>query len=153
MPIATSDTLSTTARSTNLWESGKRRWSNASLMHGGDSCPRVEVRSGKRITGHKRRVALTPEGDVARGMSGRKYRHPALNTGNLAAFRQILDDFLDVHLAVLVDSADEHISEAEELGVEVESVVDAANTYAVFVWGPERVRVEYVEHKPTFSLT
>ena len=32
-------------------------------------------------------------------------------------------------------------------------VVDAANTYAAFLWGPERVRIEYVEHKPTFSLT
>jgi len=21
------------------------------------------------------------------------------------------------------------------------------------LWGPERVRIEYVEHKPTFSLT
>jgi catechol 2,3-dioxygenase-like lactoylglutathione lyase family enzyme len=57
------------------------------------------------------------------------------------------------HLAVLVDSADEHINEAEELGVEVESVVDAPNTYAVFLWGPERVRIEYVEHKASFSLT
>ena len=57
------------------------------------------------------------------------------------------------HLAVLVDSAEEHIAEAEEIGVEVESVVDAPNTYAVFLWGPERVRIEYVEHKPTFSLT
>jgi catechol 2,3-dioxygenase-like lactoylglutathione lyase family enzyme len=57
------------------------------------------------------------------------------------------------HLAVLVDSAEDHISEAEELGVEVESVVDAPNTYAVFLWGPERVRVEYVEHKASFSLT
>jgi catechol 2,3-dioxygenase-like lactoylglutathione lyase family enzyme len=56
------------------------------------------------------------------------------------------------HLAVLVDSADEHIAEAEELGIEVDNVVDAANTYAVFLWGPERVRVEYVEHKPEFSL-
>lgn len=56
------------------------------------------------------------------------------------------------HLAVLVDSAQEHIDEAEERGI-VESVVDAANTIAVFVWGPDRVRVEYVEHKPTFSLT
>ena len=56
------------------------------------------------------------------------------------------------HLAVLVDSADEHIAEANELGVEVDDVVDAPNTYAVFVWGPERVRIEYVEHKPTFSL-
>ena len=25
--------------------------------------------------------------------------------------------------------------------------------YAVFVWGPDRVRIEYVEHKPSFSLT
>ena len=57
------------------------------------------------------------------------------------------------HLAVLVDSADEHIAAANDLGVEIDDVVDAANTYAVFVWGPERVRVEYVEHKPTFSLT
>jgi catechol 2,3-dioxygenase-like lactoylglutathione lyase family enzyme len=57
------------------------------------------------------------------------------------------------HLAVLVDSADEHIAEAEDLGVEIDDVVDAPNTYAVFLRGPERVRVEYVEHKPTFSLT
>jgi catechol 2,3-dioxygenase-like lactoylglutathione lyase family enzyme len=57
------------------------------------------------------------------------------------------------HLAVLVDSAEEHIAAAQDLGVEIDDVVDAANTYAVFLWGPERVRVEYVEHKPTFSLT
>jgi catechol 2,3-dioxygenase-like lactoylglutathione lyase family enzyme len=57
------------------------------------------------------------------------------------------------HLAVLVDSVDEHIAAANDLGVEIADVVDAANTYAVFLWGPERVRVEYVEHKPTFSLT
>jgi catechol 2,3-dioxygenase-like lactoylglutathione lyase family enzyme len=57
------------------------------------------------------------------------------------------------HLAVLVDSADDVIADARDLGIEVESVVDAANTYAAFLWGPERVRIEYVEHKPTFSLT
>jgi catechol 2,3-dioxygenase-like lactoylglutathione lyase family enzyme len=57
------------------------------------------------------------------------------------------------HLAVLVDSAEGVIADASELGIEVESVVDAANTYAAFLWGPERVRIEYVEHKPTFSLT
>jgi catechol 2,3-dioxygenase-like lactoylglutathione lyase family enzyme len=57
------------------------------------------------------------------------------------------------HLAVLVESADEHIAEAHDLGVEIDEIVDAANTYAVFVWGPDRVRIEYVEHKPTFSLT
>jgi catechol 2,3-dioxygenase-like lactoylglutathione lyase family enzyme len=57
------------------------------------------------------------------------------------------------HLAVLVDSAEDHIDEAKGAGIEVESVVDAANTYAAFLWGPDRVRIEYVEHKPTFSLT
>src|SRR5712691_5614901 len=57
------------------------------------------------------------------------------------------------HLAVLVESVDEHIAAANDIGIEVDSVVDAANTYAVFLWGPEHVRVEYVEHKPTFSLT
>ena len=57
------------------------------------------------------------------------------------------------HLAVLVESAEEHITEARELGIEIDNIVDAPNTYAVFVWGPERVKLEYVEHKPTFSLT
>jgi catechol 2,3-dioxygenase-like lactoylglutathione lyase family enzyme len=57
------------------------------------------------------------------------------------------------HLAVLVDSAEEHVAAARDLGVEIDNIVDAANTLAVFVWGPERVRIEYVEHKPTFSLT
>ena len=56
------------------------------------------------------------------------------------------------HLAVLVESADEHIAAANDLGVEIDDVVDAANTYAVFLRGPEGVRIEYVEHKPTFSL-
>ncbi len=49
------------------------------------------------------------------------------------------------HLAVLVDSADEHIGEATDLGVEIDDVVDAPNTYAVFLRGPERVRIEYTD--------
>jgi catechol 2,3-dioxygenase-like lactoylglutathione lyase family enzyme len=57
------------------------------------------------------------------------------------------------HIAVLVDSAEEHIAAATDLGVEIDDVVDAPNTLAVFVYGPERVRIEYVEHKPSFSLT
>jgi catechol 2,3-dioxygenase-like lactoylglutathione lyase family enzyme len=56
------------------------------------------------------------------------------------------------HVAVLVDSAEEHIEAARDLGVEIDDVVDAANTFAVFLRGPEHVRIEYVEHKPTFSL-
>ena len=56
------------------------------------------------------------------------------------------------HLAVLVDSAEEILDEANKAGLEVADVVDAPNTYAVFVWGPERVKIEYVEQKPTFAL-
>jgi catechol 2,3-dioxygenase-like lactoylglutathione lyase family enzyme len=52
------------------------------------------------------------------------------------------------HLGVLVEAA----APARELGVEVADVVDAANTFAVFVWGPDRVKLEYVEHKASFSL-
>jgi hypothetical protein len=57
------------------------------------------------------------------------------------------------HLAVLVDSAEEHRTEAERRQIEVQDFVDAPNTLAVFVWLPEHVRLEYVEHKPTFALT
>jgi catechol 2,3-dioxygenase-like lactoylglutathione lyase family enzyme len=56
------------------------------------------------------------------------------------------------HIAVLVDSAEDHRREAERLGVEVADWVDAPNTLAVFVRAPEGVKVEYVEHKPTFAL-
>jgi catechol 2,3-dioxygenase-like lactoylglutathione lyase family enzyme len=52
------------------------------------------------------------------------------------------------HVGVLVDRA----ARAQDLGVEVADVVDAPNTFAVFVWGPGRVKLEYVEHKPSFSL-
>jgi catechol 2,3-dioxygenase-like lactoylglutathione lyase family enzyme len=53
------------------------------------------------------------------------------------------------HLAVLVDAA----AAAEDAGFDVADVVDAPNTFAVFVWGPDRVKLEYVEHKPSFSLS
>jgi hypothetical protein len=57
------------------------------------------------------------------------------------------------HIGVLVDSVEEHQAEAEELGVEIDDVVDAPNTLALFVWGPDRVKLEYIEHKPSFSLS
>lgn len=57
------------------------------------------------------------------------------------------------HVGCLVDSAEDHRREAEERGLEVQNFVDGPNTLAVFVRGPEGVSVEYVEHKPTFSLT
>jgi catechol 2,3-dioxygenase-like lactoylglutathione lyase family enzyme len=57
------------------------------------------------------------------------------------------------HLGLRVESADDHIEEAERRGLEIADIVDAENTYAVFVWGPDQIKLEYVEHKPTFSLT
>jgi catechol 2,3-dioxygenase-like lactoylglutathione lyase family enzyme len=70
-----------------------------------------------------------------------------LEAGGDAAERPLLN-----HLAVLVDSADEHLEEARRRQLEVEEVKDAPNTLAVFVRGPEGIRLEYVEHKPGFSL-
>jgi catechol 2,3-dioxygenase-like lactoylglutathione lyase family enzyme len=56
------------------------------------------------------------------------------------------------HLAVLVESAGELRRELEARGLEIDKVVDAENTLAVFVRGPDGIQVEYVEHKPGFSL-
>ena len=56
------------------------------------------------------------------------------------------------HLAVLVESADELRDQAVAAGAEVAEVIDAENTYAVFVHGPDGMKLEYVEHKPSFLL-
>ena len=56
------------------------------------------------------------------------------------------------HLALLVDDAHRVQAEAEREGVQIDDVKDAPNTFAVFVRGPEGVRIEYVEHKPGFAL-
>src|SRR5919199_2163885 len=57
------------------------------------------------------------------------------------------------HIGCLVDSAEDHRREAEERGLEVTDFVEGPNTLAAFVRGPGDVSVEYIEHKPTFSLT
>jgi catechol 2,3-dioxygenase-like lactoylglutathione lyase family enzyme len=56
------------------------------------------------------------------------------------------------HLALLVDSARAVGDEAERRGYEIADFVEAENTIAVFVWGPDGIKLEYVEHKPSFSL-
>jgi catechol 2,3-dioxygenase-like lactoylglutathione lyase family enzyme len=56
------------------------------------------------------------------------------------------------HLALLVDDAHQVQSEAEGAGLAIDDVKDAKNTFAVFLRGPEGVRIEYVEHKPGFAL-
>lgn len=57
------------------------------------------------------------------------------------------------HLGCLVGSAEEHREEAERRGLEIQDWVEGPNTLAAFVRGPEGISVEYVEHKPNFSLT
>jgi catechol 2,3-dioxygenase-like lactoylglutathione lyase family enzyme len=56
------------------------------------------------------------------------------------------------HLALLVDSVAAVREAAQSHGFEIEREVDAENTLAVFVRGPAGILVEYVEHKPGFSL-
>jgi catechol 2,3-dioxygenase-like lactoylglutathione lyase family enzyme len=57
------------------------------------------------------------------------------------------------HLAFLVDESAAVEREARVRRLEIDDVVDAPNTRAVFLRGPDRIRLEYVEHKPGFSLT
>jgi catechol 2,3-dioxygenase-like lactoylglutathione lyase family enzyme len=56
------------------------------------------------------------------------------------------------HLALLVDSVEQIKPQAESMGFEIDKVVDAENTVAVFVRGPDGILIEFVEHKPGFSL-
>jgi catechol 2,3-dioxygenase-like lactoylglutathione lyase family enzyme len=56
------------------------------------------------------------------------------------------------HLAVLVDSAESSREEAERRGFEIAKFVEAENTLAAFVRGPDGIEIELVEHKPGFSL-
>jgi catechol 2,3-dioxygenase-like lactoylglutathione lyase family enzyme len=56
------------------------------------------------------------------------------------------------HLALLVDSVADVRAAAEARGLEIDREVNAENTLAVFVRGPAGILVEYVEHKPGFSL-
>jgi catechol 2,3-dioxygenase-like lactoylglutathione lyase family enzyme len=56
------------------------------------------------------------------------------------------------HLALLVGSLDETMREVERHDIPVDRFVDAPNTIAAFVTGPDAVAIEYVEHKPGFAL-
>lgn len=78
-----------------------------------------------------------------------KDRHMRLVAGDaVASSRPLLN-----HIALLVPSADAALSHVRGRGIAVDEIKDAPNTYAGFVTGPDGIRIEYVEHKPTFSLT
>jgi hypothetical protein len=56
------------------------------------------------------------------------------------------------HLGLLVESVEETRRVAANLGFEIHREVDGENSRALFVCGPDRVEVEYIEHKPSFAL-
>lgn len=92
-------------------------------------------------------MGFTPGEDAATVMAG-EYRITLSGSGGNGSKGGML-----FHLGCLVESAEDHRREAEERGMEVQDFVEGPNTLAVFVRGPEGVSVEYVEHKPSFSLT
>lgn len=56
------------------------------------------------------------------------------------------------HVGLLVDSIEDVFRVVAERGIEVTREVDAENSMAVFVAGPDGVEVEYIEQKPSFAL-
>ena len=55
------------------------------------------------------------------------------------------------HVGLLVDSVDGVLRTAQERGESVSRLVDAENSRAVFLRGPDGVELEYIEHKPSFA--
>jgi hypothetical protein len=56
------------------------------------------------------------------------------------------------HLGLLVESLDELRGSVESMGVAPNREVDAENSRALFVDGPDGIELEYIEHKPSFAL-
>ena len=103
------------------------------------------VRSGGRAARACRHGLRAPRRRLRRAVGD---RHVRVVRGSAAdGGRPLLN-----HLALLVDDAHGVQDEAEGAGLEIDDVKDAKNTFAVFLRGPEGVRIEYVEHKPGFAL-
>lgn len=56
------------------------------------------------------------------------------------------------HLGLLVESLAGFTESAAEQGFDVTREIDAENSKAIFVRGPDGVEVEYIEHRPSFVL-
>jgi hypothetical protein len=56
------------------------------------------------------------------------------------------------HLGLLVESLDEVRAWVDSTGVAVNREVDAENSRALFLDGPDGIELEYIEHKPSFAL-
>ena len=87
-------------------------------------------------------------GESAATVTAGEYRLRLVAAGSALTEGEML-----FHVGCLVESVEDHRREAAERGLEIQDFVEGPNTLAVFVRGPEDVSVEYVEHKPSFSLT
>ena len=56
------------------------------------------------------------------------------------------------HVGLLVESVEEARSGVAEVGLEIRRFVEAENSRALFLSGPDGVEVELVEHRPSFAL-
>lgn len=56
------------------------------------------------------------------------------------------------HVGLLVESLAQVRESVAERGLHVNREVDAENSKAIFVRGPDGVELEYIEHKPSFVL-
>jgi catechol 2,3-dioxygenase-like lactoylglutathione lyase family enzyme len=100
----------------------------------------------ERATEGMEALGLEPDGDGRLTVGDKHVR--LVPGGSPSTDRPLLN-----HIALLVDSGQEQLDEARRRGIEIAEIRDAANTFAFFVWGPDRIQLEYVEHKPEFSLT
>jgi catechol 2,3-dioxygenase-like lactoylglutathione lyase family enzyme len=91
-------------------------------------------------------LGLTPAGDGRLMVGDKQVR--LVPGGGGDTDRPLLN-----HIALLVESGQQQLEEARAEGIEIAEIRDAANTFAFFVWGPDGIQLEYVEHKPEFSLT
>jgi catechol 2,3-dioxygenase-like lactoylglutathione lyase family enzyme len=76
------------------------------------------------------------------------HQHVELHAGTARATERPLLN----HLGALVESFEEIERAVADEGIEVNKVVDAENSRALFVTGPDGVELEYIEHKPSFAL-
>jgi catechol 2,3-dioxygenase-like lactoylglutathione lyase family enzyme len=57
------------------------------------------------------------------------------------------------HLGLLVESVDAVAAQARQRGLEIDRAAEAIEKLAIFVPGPERIRIEYLEHVGASALS
>ena len=119
-----------------------------SLVEGGNAAPDLdhvvlEVGDPEATAAGLEAMGLDRRGDEL-GIADTRV---LLEAGGAPTKRPLLN-----HLGLLVEDTHRAEVEAREQGLTIDRVVDAENTRAVFVEGPDGIVVEYVEHKPGFSL-